>query len=122
MTDKPKIKVSDQTSCLRCKRWKLFGHAPCTEHPDFKTVQELYEEKIWKDINENMSIMSFVSALRVFGSFGREDLFNRVLSNLELQPQHVIDAVYKQVAEMGPLSSDEVVQSMFAWQQLNGRA
>lgn len=121
MQKSPKISINDQTTCIRCKRWKLFNDKACSQHPDFKTAQELYEEKIWKDINDNMSTMSFVAALRVFAFMGREDLFMRAAANLERQPASVIEAVEKEIMEKGPLTAEEMDRSLMAYVFMNKR-
>ena len=65
--------MSIGTSCLKCKRWKLWNEPPCPDHADFKTAKEIEETAKWRAAEDGLKVMMYVSALRTTSAFGRKD-------------------------------------------------
>ena len=99
------------TTCLTCKRWKLFGEKPCSVHPDFKTdVDVKIEEEAakWRRCEENLDVMMFTAALRTTAAMGRTDLLNNVFANLSMKSEYVQKKVTEEIARLGLMTTEEM--------------
>ncbi len=103
------------TDCIRCKRWKLFNEKPCAQHPDFKTDREIVEEGMWKKAQDGLDKMMFVAALRVYAAMARQDLFDRVWTNLCARDAGFRDSVVEAVRAAGPMTTEELERSIMSY-------
>ena len=104
--------MSIGTSCLKCKRWKLWNESPCPDHPDFKTRQEIDDAEKWRRANDNMKVMMYVAGIRTTSAFGRKDLFDNVWRNLNNEPLEIVERVVKEARELGSMTGDEITTSL----------
>lgn len=104
-----------RTDCIRCKRWKLFDEKPCPQHPDFKTDREIVEEEMWKRAQDGFDKMMFVAALRVYAAMARQDLFDRVWTNLCARSAEFRDSVVEEVRLRGPMTAEELERSIMSY-------